>query len=129
MRCKARQAVQELHRFAQARSDYRHKNGAITILNSECQVFVKGMDDPNVTADDLDISVKPLIMQDSPSRVAVSESMIMAGELAARWAAQSSIHLPFRCALPHTLPVVQAMIDSDCRCDLSCLRYRVCWTT
>jgi hypothetical protein len=87
--------MQELQELSVAREAYRKKNGSVLIPNMECNITVDGMDDPST---ELAISVRPLCMHESPTRMAVMEAMLLTGELAAKWGAERRLPLLYRCA-------------------------------
>lgn len=88
--------LQEADRFATARTEYRMRNGSVSIPNMECSLFVTGMDDPK---SEVTVTPRPLAMHHSASRLAVMEAMVLAGEVAAKFGAEQGLPLLYRCAL------------------------------
>jgi len=85
--------LRRLLELANVRRKHRHEVcGAISIHlpRPEIQVFSGGED----------IRVRALVDWDSASRYMVSEFMILAGQIAATYAAQNKIPIPFRSQLP-----------------------------
>jgi RNB domain len=86
-------AVQALHRLAQLRTKLREAAGAAPIYNMNCQMYVDDVESSEPT-----ISVQPVAVHESHARTAVMEMMVLAGEVAAKWAHQKRVPMLFRCA-------------------------------
>jgi exoribonuclease-2 len=78
--------LEAIARWAKRREQWRQSQGAISIHMPECSIKVKG-DGEEVTVE---------VLEDSISRQLVAEMMILAGEVAARYAQTHNLPLPFR---------------------------------
>lgn len=78
--------LEAIARWAKRRQQWRQSQGAISIHMPECSIKVRG--------DGEEITVE--VLEDSISRQLVAEMMILAGEVAARYAQTHSLPLPFR---------------------------------
>lgn len=76
--------IEALAYWASRRQEFRLAQGAISISMPEATIKVNGDE----------ISIK--VMEDSRSRQMVAEMMILAGEVAARYAQENNLPLPFR---------------------------------
>lgn len=73
--------MQRLHEVSKAREQLRHKAGCAPIVNMNCILHVK-----NVESEDPTINLRAVAVHESDSRSAVMEMMVLAGEVAAKWA-------------------------------------------
>ena len=87
--------MQELHEFARVRRAHRQACGGVIIHNLQCEMEVKNVEDETRP---LEFDIRALDMHASRSRSAVMEAMVLTGELAAKWGADKSVPLIFRCA-------------------------------
>jgi RNB domain len=110
--------LQAMHAVSSARRDHRTAAGAQDIPSIECQVFVSNLDPENHGTEgssEPDITVRPILMHQSPARQAVMEMMVLAGEIGAKWAASRGVPVLFRCEAVLRAP---ALCRSTC-CALS----------
>lgn len=85
--------------WAERRRTWRQTQGAITINMPEASIKVNG--------DEIHIEV----LQDSPARSLVAEMMILAGEVAARYAQTHNLPIPFRFQSQPELPSEEELMQ------------------
>lgn len=85
--------MQVLDAAGKARKALRERDGAAPIINYDCSVSVRGVDE-----EEPEVTVRSIAPHESPSRVAVMEMMLLAGEGAATWAQTRGLPLLFRYA-------------------------------
>lgn len=85
--------MQVLDAAGKARKALRERSGAAPIINYDCSVSVRGVDE-----EEPEVAVRSIAPHESPFRVAVMEMMLLAGEGAATWAHARSLPLLFRYA-------------------------------
>jgi RNB domain len=114
--------LQAMHAVSSARRAHRTAAGAQDIPSIECQVFVSNLDPESAEgSSEPDITVRPILMHQSPARQAVMEMMVLAGEIGAKWAASRGVPVLFRC---ETVLCAPALCRST-RCALSPDRKRL----
>jgi exoribonuclease-2 len=91
--------IQAIACLAQKRKTWRNNQGAISITMPEAMIKVKN--------DEISID----ILDESPSRQLVAEMMILAGEVAARYAQSHNIPLPFRGQPQPELPPEEELLQ------------------
>lgn len=91
--------IDAIARYAQRRQMWRRSQGAINIHLPEASI--------KVDADEIHIEV----LEDSPSRQLVAEMMILAGEVAARYAQTHQLALPFRSQPQPELPPDEELLQ------------------
>lgn len=91
--------IQAIAGLAQKRKTWRNNQGAISITMPEAMIKVKN--------DEISID----ILDESPSRQLVAEMMILAGEVAARYAKSHNIPLPFRGQPQPELPPEEELLQ------------------
>jgi exoribonuclease-2 len=91
--------IRAIANWAQRRKAWRYAQGAISINMPEAMIKVKD--------DEINIEV----LEDSRSRQLVAEMMILAGEVAARYAQAHNIPLPFRGQPQPELPPEQELVQ------------------
>jgi exoribonuclease-2 len=91
--------IQAIAGLAQKRKTWRNNQGAISITMPEAMIKVKN--------DEISID----ILDESPSRQLVAEMMILAGEVAARYAQSHNIPLPFRGQPQPELPPEEELLQ------------------
>ncbi|HAX78681.1 MAG TPA: RNB domain-containing ribonuclease [Cyanobacteria bacterium UBA11372] len=91
--------IDAIARYAQRRQMWRRSQGAINIHLPEACI--------KVDADEIHIEV----LEDSPSRQLVAEMMILAGEVAARYAQTHQLALPFRSQPQPELPPDEELLQ------------------
>jgi len=91
--------IQAIACLAQKRKTWRNNQGAISITMPEAMIKVKN--------DEISID----ILDESPSRQLVAEMMILAGEVAARYARSHNIPLPFRGQPQPELPPEEELLQ------------------
>lgn len=91
--------IDAIARLAQRRQMWRRSQGAINIHLPEASI--------KVDADEIHIEV----LEDSPSRQLVAEMMILAGEVAARYAQTHQLALPFRSQPQPELPPDEELLQ------------------
>ena len=91
--------IDAIARYAQRRQMWRRSQGAINIHLPEACI--------KVDADEIHIEV----LEDSPSRQLVAEMMILAGEVAARYAQTHQLALPFRSQPQPDLPPDEELLQ------------------
>ncbi len=91
--------IDAIARLAQRRQMWRRSQGAINIHLPEASI--------KVDADEIHIEV----LEDSPSRQLVAEMMILAGEVAARYAQTHQLALPFRSQPQPELPPEEELLQ------------------
>ncbi|MCS6959863.1 MAG: ribonuclease R [Pseudanabaenaceae cyanobacterium SKYGB_i_bin29] len=89
--------LDRLYYWAKKREQWRLCQGAVAIHLPETSIKVKG--------DEVTLQ----LLEDSPSRQLVSEMMILAGEIAARFAIEKQIPVPFRSQAPPHLPPTEEL--------------------
>jgi exoribonuclease-2 len=90
----AESELESIARWAKRRQAWRHAQGAISIHMPESSIKVRG--------DGEEITIE--VLEDSISRQLVAEMMILAGEVAARYAQEHALPLPFRSQPQPELP-------------------------
>jgi exoribonuclease-2 len=90
----AESELESIARWAKRRQAWRHAQGAISIHMPESSIKVRG--------DGEEITIE--VLEDSISRQLVAEMMILAGEVAARYAQEHTLPLPFRSQPQPELP-------------------------
>lgn len=91
--------IDAIARYAQRRQLWRRSQGAINIHLPEASIKV---DDDEIFID---------VLEDSPSRQLVAEMMILAGEVAARYAQTHQLALPFRSQPQPELPPDEELLQ------------------
>jgi exoribonuclease-2 len=86
MDIQAEAEIHDLHHWGQKRQQWRQSQGAIFIYMPESSIKVKGEGE--------EISIE--LLDRSPSRQLVAEMMIMAGEVAGKYAQEHQLPVPFR---------------------------------
>ncbi|MFN3360379.1 MAG: ribonuclease catalytic domain-containing protein [Pseudanabaenaceae cyanobacterium] len=89
--------LDRLFYWAKKREQWRLRQGAVAIHLPETSIKVKGEE------------VTLQLLEDSPSRQLVSEMMILAGEIAARFAIEKQIPVPFRGQATPNLPPAEEL--------------------
>ncbi len=94
----AESELEALAQWAKKRYDWRQSQGAVSIQMPESSIKVEG--------DDITV----VVLDDSRSRQLVAEMMILAGEVAARYAQAHQLPLPFRNQPPPELPPQEELL-------------------
>lgn len=84
--------MQRLRAASKARARLREKAQCAPIVNMNCLIHVKDVESENP-----DISVRAVAVHESESRAAVMEMMVLAGQVAAKWAFARGVPVLFRC--------------------------------
>eukprot|EP00951_Prasinocladus_malaysianus_P026063 scaffold230201_cov45-Prasinocladus_malaysianus.AAC.1 len=90
-----------LHNAALLRSQYRKRNGAVSIDLPDCKVVATF---PDGVRSMPEVTVMPDRQESSPSQVLVTEMMVLAGEAMARFCSEHKIPAPYRGQADPVLP-------------------------
>ena len=85
-------AVQRLQEASRARTKLREQAQCAPIVNMNCLIHVK-----NVESEDPDITLRSVAVHESEARTAVMEMMVLAGQVAAKWASAKGVPVLYRC--------------------------------
>lgn len=83
--------MQRLCAASRARTKLREQSECAPIVNMNCLIHVK-----DVESEHPEISVKAVAVHESESRAAVMEMMVLAGQVAAKWACKKGVPVLFR---------------------------------
>lgn len=93
--------MQRLREASQARTKLREQAQCAPIVNMNCLIHVK-----NVESEDPDITLRSVAVHESEARTAVMEMMVLAGQVAAKWASAKGVPVLYRCGGYHLLVTV-----------------------
>jgi exoribonuclease R len=83
--------AQRLQLVAKARTKLREQAECAPIVNMNCLLHVK-----NVQSEEPEISLKAVAVHESEARTAVMEMMVLAGQVAAKWASAKGVPVLYR---------------------------------